>query len=307
MQKGCSDYRRTGVTMPLVSMVEELRKAQAGKYAVPSFNTFEMMGFEGSLLAMEDKMGPGILGIQPAQLNQPGTPAFIGYIRARAEASPVPVSIILDHGTSFEECMQILSYGATDVMIDAGKLPLEENIEVTRKVVRAAHEISAGVEAELGFVGHGSDYGDPDFIRQGFTKPEEAAEFVEKTGVDALAVAIGSAHGVYKGKPELALDLLTDIRSRVDVPLVLHGGSGISDDQFRAAIAGGISKINIFTDLRLAAQEKMIAAAEAEEATYFTMFRAPRSAFRERCRHFLDVFGASGKAQAPLPSTNSSS
>jgi len=288
-------------------MVEELRKAQAGRYAVPSFNTFEMMGFEGSLLAMEDKMGPGILGIQPRQLNQPETPSFIRYIRARAEASPVPVSILLDHGTSFEECLQILSYGATDVMFDGGKLPLEENTDVTRAVVRAAHAMGAGVEAELGFVGQGSDYDNPDFIRQGFTKPEEAAEFVEKTGVDALAVAIGSAHGVYQGKPELALDLLADIRSRVDVPLVLHGGSGISDDQFRAAIAGGISKINIFTDLRLAAQEKMIAAAQAEDANYFKMFQAPRSAFRDRCQHFLDVFGASGKAQASFPSTNSSS
>ena len=292
--------------MPLVSMVEELRRAQAGKYAVPSFNTFEMMGFEGSLLALEDKMGPGILGIQPRQLNLPETPAFIQYIRARVEASPVPVSILLDHGTSFEECLQILSYGATDVMFDGGRLPLEENIDVTRMVVRAAHAMGAGVEAELGFVGHGSNYDDPDLIRQGFTKPEEAAEFVEKTGVDALAVAIGSAHGVYKGKPELALDLLADIRTRVDVPLVLHGGSGISDDQFRAAIAGGISKINIFTDLRLAAEEKMKAAVQAEDANYFKMFPAPRSAFRDRCRHFLDVFGASGKAQASFPSTNTS-
>ena len=284
--------------MPLVSMVEGLKKAQAEKYAVPSFNCFEMMGFEGSLAAMEDKMGPGILGIQPRQLNLPETPAFIQYIRARVEASPVPVSILLDHGTSFEECLQILSYGATDVMFDGGKLPLEENIDVTRMVVRAAHAMGAGVEAELGFVGHGSNYDDPDLIRQGFTKPEEAADFVEKTGVDALAVAIGSAHGVYKGKPELDLDLLADIRSRIDVPLVLHGGSGISDDQFRAAIAGGISKINIFTDLRLAAQKEIIAATQAEEANYFRMFQAPRSAFRERCRHFLDLFGASGKAQA---------
>ena len=282
--------------MPLVSMIEELKKAQAGHYAVPLFNTLEMMGFEGTLKAMEVRNGPGILGIIPFTLDRPNTPAFIQYIRARAAASPVPVSIILDHGMTFEQCMQILSYGATDVMFDGGKLPLEENIEVTRMVVRAAHAMGAGVEAELGFVGQGSDYDNPEMIRQGFTKPEEAAEFIEETGVDALAVAIGSAHGVYKGKPELALDLLADIRARVDVPLVLHGGSGISDDQFRAAIAGGISKINIFTDLSLAAREKMIAAAHAEDATYFSMYPAARSAFRDRCMHFLDVFGASGKA-----------
>ncbi len=282
--------------MPLVSMVGELKKAQAGKYAVPLFNTFEMMGFEGTLRAMEDCNGPGIMGIVPQTMDRPNTPAFIQYIRKRAEVSSVPVSIILDHGTSFEQCMQILSYGATDVMFDGGKLPLEENIAVTRMVVRAAHAMGAGVEAELGFVGQGSDYDNPDVVRQGFTKPEEAAGFVEATGVDSLAVAIGSAHGVYKGKPELALDLLADIRKQVDVPLVLHGGSGISDDQFRAAIAEGIGKINIFTDLGLAAREKMMSAAQAEDANYFSIGGAARAAFLERCKHFMDVFGATGKA-----------
>ena len=282
--------------MPLVSMVEELRKAQAGKYAVPSFNTFEMMGFEGSLLALEDKMGPGILGIQPRQLNLPETPAFIQYIRARVKASPVPVSILLDHGTSYEECLQILSYGATDVMFDGGKLPLEENIDVTRMVVRAAHAMGAGVEAELGFVGHGRDYANLDAVRQGFTKPEEAARFIEETGVDALAIAIGTAHAEYQGEPQLALDLLADIRARVDVPLVLHGGSGLSDAQFRAAIEGGVSKVNIFTDLGLTAGRQMVSEAQAEKASYFSISAAAKTAFRERCKHYIDVFGASGKA-----------
>jgi len=277
-------------------MVGELKKAQAGKYAVPLFNTFEMMGFEGTLRAMEESRGPGIMGIVPVTVDRPNTPAFVKYIRARADVSPVPVSIILDHGTSFEQCMQILAYGATDVMFDGGGLPLAENIAVTQTVVRAAHAMGAGVEAELGFVGQGSDYGNPDVVRQGFTEPEEAAGFVEETGVDALAIAFGSAHGVYKGKPQLALDLLADIRGRVDVPLVLHGGSGIPDDQFRAAIAEGISKINIFTDLGLVARERMISAAREEEATYFSIGGAARSAFRDRCNHFLDVFGAAGKA-----------
>lgn len=282
--------------MSLVSMIGELKKAEEGHYAVPLFNTFEMLGFEGTLRAMVDNRAPGIMGIVPFTIDRPDTPAFVQYIRARAEASPVPVSIILDHGTSFEQCMQILSYGATDVMFDGGKLPLEENIATTRMVVRAAHAMGAGVEAELGFVGQGSDYDNPDVVRQGFTKPEEAAGFIEETGVDALAIAIGSAHGVYKGEPQLAFDLLADIRTRVDVPLVLHGGSGISDDQFRQAVTGGISKINIFTDLGLAAREQMISAAQAEDASYFSIGAASRKAFLVRCKHFLDVFGASGKA-----------
>jgi len=277
-------------------MIGELKKAQTGEYAVPLFDTFEMMGFEGTLRALEDNRAPGIIGILPQTVAQPLAPAFLKYIRKRAEDSSVPVSIILDHGTSFEDCMKILSFGATDVMFDGGKLPLEENIAITRTVVQAAHAMGAGVEAELGFVGQGSDYDNPELIRQGFTKPEEAAGFVEATGVDALAVAIGSAHGVYKGKPQLALDLLADIRKQVDVPLVLHGGSGISDEQFRAAVAGGISKINIFTDLGLAAREQMITAAQGDDASYFTMIFAARSAFRSRCKDFLDIFGASGKA-----------
>ena len=124
-------------------------------------------------------------------------------------------------------------------MFDGGQLPLEENMEITKRVLGASHARGAGVEAELGWVGSGADYVDPAKVRQGFTKPKEAADFVEETGIDAMAVAIGSAHGVYKGQPQLALDLLAEIRTQVDVPLILHGGSGLSDEQFRSAIKGG--------------------------------------------------------------------
>ena len=212
------------------------KKAQAGQYAVPLFDTFEMKGFEGTLEALEKNQAPGIMGIVPFMMDRPETKAFVHYIRTRAEDSSVPVSIILDHGASFEQCIKMLDWGATDVMFDGGQLPLKENIEITKLVVRAAHAMGAGVEAELGWVGSGADYTDPEKVHQGFTEPEEAANFIGETGVDALAVAIGSAHGVYKGEPQLALDLLADIRARVEVPLVLHGGSGLSDEQFSSAI-----------------------------------------------------------------------
>ena len=152
----------------------------------------------------------------------------MGYIRNRAEDASVQVSIILDHGASFKQFIKILDLGATDVMFDCGQLPLEENMEITKRVLGASHARGAGVEAELGWVGSGADYVDPAKVRQGFTKPKEAADFVEETGIDAMAVAIGSAHGVYKGQPQLALDLLAEIRTQVDVPLILHGGSGLS-------------------------------------------------------------------------------
>jgi len=282
--------------MPLVSMVPQLKKAQAEQYAVPLFLTFEMRGFEGTLAALEESRAPGIIGIYRWLMDRPYALAFIQYIRARAEDSTVPISITLDHGTGPEQCAQILSYGATDVMFDGGELPLDENIAMTQSVVRAAHAVGAGVEAELGYVGLGSDYADADAVRQGFTKPEEAARFVEETGVDALAIAFGSAHAEYEGKPQLALDVLADVRARVDVPLVLHGGSGLSDEQFRAAIAGGISKINIFTDLGLTAGREMVLEAQGKEASYFSIGAAAQKAFTERCKHYLDVFGASGKA-----------
>jgi fructose-bisphosphate aldolase, class II len=214
----------------------------------------------------------------------------------RAQSSPVPVSVMLDHGKTFEDCMQMLSCGATDVMFDGGNLPLEENVDITRMVVKAAHAMGAGAEAELGWVGSGKDYENPEIVRQGFTKPEEAAQFVEDTGVDALAVAIGSAHGVYHGKPELALDLLADIRERIDTPLVLHGGSGIDDEQFRQAIKAGICKINIFTALNQAAARKVVAATQKEDVSYFSINAATQTAFTEECKFFLDLFGASGKA-----------
>ena len=282
--------------MPLVSIIPELKKAQAGQYAIPLFDSFEMKGFEGTLAALEQNRSPGIIGILPLTINKPEGRAFVRYIRARAENSPVPVSIMLDHGESFEQCIQILDYGATDVMFDGGQLPMAENIEITRMIVRAAHTMGAGVEAELGWVGAGSDYEDPEKVRQGFTKPEEAERFVEKTGVDALAVAIGSAHGVYKGEPQLALDLLAEIRKRVDVPLVLHGGSGLADNQFQAAIKGGISKINIFTNLGLAAGKRMAETANAENSSYFSIGSAAKKAFAEGCRGFINVFGSTGKA-----------
>lgn len=282
--------------MPLVSMVSELKKAQAGKYAVPLFNTFETKGFEGTLEALEESRAPGIMGIAAPLLERPEIKAFMGYIRNRAEDSSVPVSIILDHGASFEQCIKILDLGATDVMFDGGQLPLEENIEITKRVVGAAHPLGAGVEAELGWVGSGADYADPGKVRQGFTEPKEAAVFVEETGIDALAVAIGSAHGVYKGEPQLALDLLAETRTEVEVPLILHGGSGLSDEQFRSAIKGGIAKVNIFTDLGIAAKERMISAANSENASYFSIGSAATKAFATRCKHFIDVFGAAGKA-----------
>jgi fructose-bisphosphate aldolase class II len=283
--------------MPLISILSELQRAQEGGYAVPCFDTVEMLGTEGILDALAERRAPGIVAIWSGMLDRPHARAFAAYVRAMAGEAPVPVSLILDHGASFEHCMLALSLGFSDVMYDGSQLPLEENIANTRLIVRAAHAVGAAVEAELGHVGRGAEYQRFGGQGKGFTDPGAVEHFVAKTGVDFLAVAVGTAHGLYEGDPRLDLELLGQIRQRVDVPLVLHGGSGLSDEQFRAAIAAGISKVNIFTDLAVAASARLIAAAGAEDASYFGMTRTIREAFQERCTHYLDLFGATGKAE----------
>ena len=282
--------------MALVSILNELKQAQQGHYGIPSFNTFDSLGSEGILAALAEKRAPGIVAVYTGIFDKPNAAALMAFLRAMAWRAPGPVSLLLDHGTSFEHCMQALTLGCTDVMFDGSKLPIEDNIATTKLIVRAAHRVGAAVEAELGHVGQGSDYQDFGSQRKGFTQPDEVERFVAETGVDFLAIAIGTAHGKYEGEPHLALDLLAEIRQRVDVPLVLHGGSGLSDDQFRAAIAGGICKVNVFTDLAMTSAARIKQVCEAAEPPYFGITDTIKEAFQERCMHYLDVFGASGKA-----------
>ncbi len=282
--------------MSLISILQELKRAQQGHYALPLFDTFDMHGADGIIMALEERRAPGIIGVYASTLESPNARAFSAYIRARAEDAKIPVSLMLDHGGSFEQCIKAISYGFTDVIYDGSRLPLKENIENTRAVVRAAHAVGVGVEAELGHVGRGSEYQSFGAKRIGFTDPDVVEEFVIETGVDFLAVAIGTAHGIYDGEPRIDLDLLREIRSRVDVPLVLHGGSGCPDDLFRSAISTGISKVNIATDLFMTASRNIAKAIGTGNASYFAICRSTIEAFRERCNHYIDVFGAANKA-----------
>jgi fructose-bisphosphate aldolase class II len=282
--------------MPLTSILGELKKAQAEHYALPCFDTFEMLGTQGIFMALEEKRAPAMVGVYSGLLDRPYARPFLNYVRDMAEEATVPVSLILDHGADFEHCMKALAFGYSDVMYDGSRLPLEENIANTRWIVRAAHAAGAAVEAELGHVGRGDEYQSFGAQGKGFTDPDTVEQFVAETGVDFLAVAVGTANGLYQGAPNLSLDLLREIRRRVDIPLVLHGGSGLFDEQFRAAVQEGISKINIFTNLAVAATSGMLEVAKTQEASYFTMTRKVTEAFKEQCVHHLDLFGASGKA-----------
>jgi fructose-bisphosphate aldolase, class II len=281
--------------MPLVSILTELKKAQQGRYGLPCFDTMEMLGTQGIFQALEEKRAPAMVGVWTGIFDRPNPGAFVALVRSMAEDATVPVSLILDHGASFEHCIKALKAGFTDVMYDGSKLPVEENIETTRWIVRAAHAVGAAVEAELGHVGIGSQYQSFGAQGKGFTDPAMVERFVAETGVDFLAIAIGTAHGLYEGEPHIDLDLLREVRNRVDIPLVLHGGTGLSEQQFKAAVAGGISKINIFTDLAMSAGSRMIEAAKGDKPSYFGMTNQVREAFLDRCKWFIDVFGAAGK------------
>jgi ketose-bisphosphate aldolase len=181
-------------------------------------------------------------------------------------------------------------------MIDGSSLPLAENIALTRAVVDMAHPQGIGVEAELGHVGAADDYDRFGAMGGGFTDPADVAGFIEDTGVDYLAIAFGTAHGVGKGQPRLKLDLVEEIIETVSLPLVMHGGSGLNDDQFRDAIASGISKINVSTNLVQAATRGMQASAAQDDADLFTIMAAAREGYRLACARTLDLFGASGRA-----------
>lgn len=276
--------------MPLQSMVPMLKRAQAEGYAVGLFDVHSLEGLLAVVEAATEERSPVI--IAPFRLPPR---AAMALIREMAADTPAPIAVELDHGRDFEAVMKCIHAGFTDVMLDASTRPYEENVALTRKVVEVAHAAGVGVEAELGHVGRGEDYANVEARKATLTRPEEAASFVAETGVDALAVAIGSAHGLYKGEPELDLERLRQIRAAVDVPLVLHGGSGLSDEDFRAAIAGGICKINIYTNMALAAVEAMRGVLTDPEPRYFQVQQAAYEAIKEVVTHCMEVFGSAGK------------
>ena len=283
--------------MPLISINCYLEVARSGDFAVPLFDAIDSTSVDGMLAAAEEKYAPLIIGLYSGTLAQANAPALIAYIRARAQASTMPVSLMLDHGSSLEQCRQAVDFGFSDVMFDGSRLSLEENIAQTRAVVDMAHPLGVGVEAELGHVGSGGEYQQYGAQRKGFTDPEAVERFVAETGVDFLAIAIGNAHGVYQGEPCLDFDLLAQIRTRVRQPLVLHGGSGSSEAQFHSAITGGIAKINVVTDLYKSAGQQIRAmiVESPERTSYFDLQRAGVEAFTQQCGYYLELFGAAGK------------
>ncbi|MTI61063.1 MAG: class II fructose-bisphosphate aldolase [Firmicutes bacterium] len=241
----------------LVSLKEILAKSVEEKYAVGAFNVTNHQMVEAIIEAAESKDVPVIINIAEVHFKYLNLKNFLPYLKNRIEASFVPITLHLDHGLSFETVIKAIGMGFSSVMIDASSLPFEENVALTAKVVEAAHAAGISVEAELGHVagGEGNLDGGTEVNRNTFTRPEEAKEYIAKTGIDALAVAIGTVHGPYKGQPELDFDLLVKLKKEVDIPLVLHGGSGLDDSDFQKAIELGINKVNFYTQNSIQAVE----------------------------------------------------
>ena len=237
--------------MALVTTKQLMLDAQKNHYAIGAFNAENMEMAQAIIAAAEEMHAPVIVQTTPGTLKYASPSTFHAMAAAAAAEASVPVAIHLDHGSSFELAMQAFRAGYTSVMIDGSHHVFEENIQITKEVVRACHAANIPVEAELGKVGGKEDDLDGG-SGNGYTDPAEAAEFVERTGIDSLAVAIGTAHGVYHGTPKLDVNRLSEIREAVSVPLVLHGTSGVPDDAVRECVARGICKVNYATDLRIA-------------------------------------------------------
>lgn len=236
--------------MAFVTSEQMMALADQNGYAVGAFNVENMEMVMAVVKAAEEMRAPVILQTTPSTVKYAGLPMYYANVKAAAERAGVPVALHLDHGSSFELAMQAYRTGYTSIMIDGSKLPFEENIALTKRVADACRPSGIPVEAELGKVGGKED--DLDVNDPGYTDPEDAVRFVQETGITSLAVAIGTAHGIYKGEPKLDMDRLSEIRGKVSIPLVLHGASGVPDEAVRECIRRGISKVNFATELRIA-------------------------------------------------------
>ena len=282
----------------LVSVSKLLADAEEHRYAVGAFNFTDLVDVQAAIEAAEEEHSPVIIQIHPAGIDVLGLHYVMAIARATARQASVPVALHLDHGRDMEAVKTCVQAGFSSVMIDGSRLPIAENIEITREAVEIGHASGVNVEAELGRVGLGSDKLSDDDRQKFLTDPEEAREFVEKTSVDSLAVAVGSAHGLYHFEPDLDFRRLKGIRKRVKTHLVLHGGSDLPEDQILKAIELGITKINVHTDLIGAYTRTLRGVVDASEGLIWPshVLSETREAIKEVVKARIRLFGSSGTA-----------
>lgn len=285
--------------MGLVTMREMLQDADKRKYAVGAFNANNMEIVQAIIEAANEEQSPVILQASQGAIKYAGIEYITAMVKTAAQSAKVPVALHLDHGTSFEQIVACVRYGFSSVMIDASKLPLEENIAMVNKVIEVAKKgAGLSVEAELGKIGGTEDDISVSEREALMTLPEEAVKFVESTDLDALAVAIGTAHGPYKGTPKLDFDRLDKINQAVSVPLVLHGASGVPDEAITKAVSLGICKVNIDTQLRQAfvGGVRKILAEKPNEIDPRKVLAPAKEAMKAVVKEKMHLFGCAGKA-----------
>jgi len=268
-------------------------KASAERFAIPHFNVWNAEMLMGVIDAAEELRAPIIISFGTGFVGNTVFEDFCWMMESMAKKATVPVITHWDHGRSMEIVQNAYNHGMNSVMRDASAFDFEENIRLTKEVVDYFHPLGIPVEAELGHVGNETVYEEA-LAHYQYTDPTQAAEFVERTGCDSLAVAIGNQHGVYTSEPQLNFEVIEKVREAVNVPLVLHGASGIGDDDIRKAISLGIAKINIHTEL---CQAAMDAIRENVNEPFLAVERAVRAAVKKRAMEKIVLFGADGKAE----------
>jgi len=289
--------------MPLVTTKEMLKKAQKERYGIGAFNANNMEIIQAIIETAEEEKSPVILQASQGAIKYAGLDMIVAIVKVMAEKATVPVALHLDHGTDYYQNIKCLRAGFTSLMVDGSKLPFEENVEMTKKVVEMAHACDIPVEAELGQIGKMGESDEPgvalEKVKENMAVPEEAVKFAELTGIDSLAAAVGTIHGCRTPFAKLDIPRIEKIRELTDLPLVLHGASGANDEEVKKGIAAGICKINIDTRIRMKFTEKIgeIIKKNPQEIDPRKILGPAREATKEIIRDRMRVFGSSGKAQ----------
>lgn len=286
--------------MPYVSGKKMIQQAWENGYAIGAFTAHNLETFKAVLLAAEEEQSPIMIQIGQKAINEMGMKPLRNAIDSLIEhhGITVPICVHLDHSRKFEQCMEAATCNFQSLMFDGSALPFEENIRITKAVVEVAHALGLGAEGEIGKIGGTEDDITVDEKDAMITTVEEALDFSERTGVDYLAVSIGTAHGVYKTTPELKFERLSEIKQAVKKPIVLHGGSGVPDDQVKEAVKRGVAKINVDTELR----QGFIAGVQShwdkqrDDVILADVMNTGIASMKEVVQHKIRLFGSNGKA-----------
>lgn len=280
----------------LVNMKDVLLKAKKGGYGVAFFNAVNVEMARAVVETAEEMHAPVMIGTAEVLLPEMPLERVAEYLIPMAKKASVPVCVHYDHGLTFQKCMEALKLGFTSVMYDCSTEDYEANTAKVAEMVKICHAVGVTVEGELGHVGDNEGAGKLDDPRAFYTDPQIAMDFVQKTGVDSLAIAVGNAHGDYKFPPKLDFARIQIIAEKTQTPLVLHGGSGLSDDDFRRAVAEGICKINIFTDVDKAGKRGIEKGLTAGAKTLMNLIPYEIEEMKTVVREKITLFGSANRA-----------